>query len=105
MEFLDVIGPLTNPAAHGGDPADAFHLVNPSIPGYGLSGPTREAGWTTGRVAGAWAELMARLGYRRYGAQGGDWGTSVSTCLASGSPAPPTSRAGTPSGPPGPGPS
>ena len=78
VEFLDVIGPLTDPRAHGGDPADAFHLVIPSIPGYGLSGPTREPGWTTGRVARAWAELMARLGYQRYGAQGGDWGAFVS---------------------------
>jgi pimeloyl-ACP methyl ester carboxylesterase len=78
VEFLQVIGPLTDPAAHGGDPADAFHLVIPSIPGYGLSGPTREPGWTTDRVAKAWAELMARLGYRRYGAQGGDWGAFIS---------------------------
>ena len=78
VEFLDVIGPLTDPRAHGGDPADAFHLVIPSIPGYGFSGPTHEAGWTTDRVAKAWAELMARLGYGRYGAQGGDWGALVS---------------------------
>jgi len=78
VEFLDVIGPLSNPGGHGGDPADAFHLVIPSIPGYGLSGPTREPGWTTDRVAQAWAELMARLGYDRYGAQGGDWGALVS---------------------------
>jgi pimeloyl-ACP methyl ester carboxylesterase len=78
VEFLNIIGPLTDPRAHGGDPADAFHLVIPSIPGYGLSGPTREAGWTTSRVARAWAELMARLGYGRYGAQGGDWGAFVS---------------------------
>ena len=78
VEFLNVIGPLTDPRGHGGDPADAFHLVIPSIPGYGLSGPTREPGWTTGRVARAWAELMARLGYQRYGAQGGDWGAFVS---------------------------
>jgi epoxide hydrolase len=77
VEFLNIIGPLTDPRAHGGDPADAFHLVIPSIPGYGLSGPTRQAGWTTGRVARAWAELMARLGYGRYGAQGGDWGAFV----------------------------
>ena len=77
-EFLRVIGPLADPRAHGGDPADAFHLVIPSIPGYGLSGPTREAGWTTGRVARARSELMARLGYPRYGAQGGDWGAFVS---------------------------
>jgi pimeloyl-ACP methyl ester carboxylesterase len=81
VEFLHVIGPLTNPGAHGGDPADAFDLVIPSIPGYGLSGPTREAGWTTDRVARTWAELMARLGYRRYGAQGGDWGAFVSPAL------------------------
>ncbi len=77
-EFLDVIGPLSDPGAHGGDPADAFHLVLPSIPGYGLSGPTHDTGWTTGRVAKAWAELMRRLGYQRYGAQGGDWGAFVS---------------------------
>jgi epoxide hydrolase len=78
VEFLNVIGPLTDPAAHGGDPADAFHLVIPSMPGHGFSGPTRQAGWTTDRVARAWAELMARLGYGRYGAQGGDWGAFVS---------------------------
>jgi pimeloyl-ACP methyl ester carboxylesterase len=77
-EFLRIIGPLADPRAHGGDPADAFHLVIPSIPGYGFSGPTREAGWTTGRIARAWAELMARLGYPRYGAQGGDWGAFIS---------------------------
>jgi len=77
-EFMRVIGPLTNPAAHGGDPADAFHLVVPSIPGYGFSGPTRETGWNVGRIARAWDELMSRLGYRRYGAQGGDWGSSIS---------------------------
>jgi epoxide hydrolase len=78
VEFLDVIGPLTDPRAYGGNPADAFHLVIPSIPGYGFSGPTREVGWTTARVANAWAELMRRLGYERYGAQGGDWGAFVS---------------------------
>ena len=78
VEFLDVIGPLSDPRGHGGDPADAFHLVIPSMPGYGFSGPTREAGWTTDRVAAAWAQLMARLGYQRYGAQGGDWGAFVS---------------------------
>jgi pimeloyl-ACP methyl ester carboxylesterase len=77
-EFLKVIGPLSDPAAHGGNPADAFHLVIPSMPSYSFSGPTREPGWTTGRVARAWAELMARLGYQRYGAQGGDWGGFVS---------------------------
>ncbi len=78
VEFLEVIGPLADPRGHGGDPASAFHLVIPSMPGHGFSGPTREAGWTTGRVARAWATLMARLGYERYGAQGGDWGAFVS---------------------------
>jgi pimeloyl-ACP methyl ester carboxylesterase len=81
VEFLNVIGPLTDPPAHGGEAADAFHLVIPSLPGYGFSGPTREAGWTTDRVANAWAQLMARLGYQRYGAQGGDWGSFVSAQL------------------------
>jgi epoxide hydrolase len=78
VEFLRIIGPLADPRAHGGDPGDAFHLVIPSLPGYGLSGPTHEPGWTTDRIARAWAELMARLGYRRYGAQGGDWGAFIS---------------------------
>ncbi|MFD1832779.1 epoxide hydrolase family protein [Streptomyces desertarenae] len=77
-EFLDVIGPLTDPAAHGGDPADAFHVVIPSIPGYGFSGPTGQTGWDVKRVARAWAELMNRLGYDRYVAQGGDWGKVIS---------------------------
>ncbi|HWM10037.1 MAG TPA: epoxide hydrolase [Solirubrobacteraceae bacterium] len=78
VEFLDVIGPLTDPASHGGDPADAFHLVVPSLPGYGFSGPTREAGWSNARIAAAWAELMARLGYTRYGAVGNDAGSLIS---------------------------
>jgi epoxide hydrolase len=77
-EFMEIIGPLTDPRAHGGDPADAFHVVAPSIPGFGFSGPTREPGWTELRVAEAWAELMRRLGYERYGAQGGDVGAGVS---------------------------
>src|SRR5487761_239111 len=77
-EFMEIIGPLTDPAAHGGDPADAFHLVVPSIPGYGFSGPTRDRGWDVRRVARAWDELMQRIGYQRYGAQGGDWGSSIS---------------------------
>jgi pimeloyl-ACP methyl ester carboxylesterase len=81
VEFLNVIGPLSDPRAHGGDPADAFHLVIPSIPGYGFSGPTRQAGWTTDRIAKAWAQLMARLGYARYGAQGGDWGAFIAPAL------------------------
>ncbi|WUD69698.1 epoxide hydrolase [Nocardia sp. NBC_00508] len=77
-EFMKVIGPLTDPRAHGGDPADAFHVVAPSIPGFGFSGPTGEAGWTVRRVASAFAELMRRLGYVRYGAQGGDFGYVIS---------------------------
>lgn len=78
VEFTDVVGPLTDPRAHGGDPSDAFHLVVPSIPGFGLSGPTRETGWEFTRVAAAFATLMDRLGYRRFGVQGGDWGAAIS---------------------------
>lgn len=78
VEFIDVIGPLTDPRAHGGDPGDAFHLVVPSIPGYGFSGPTREKGWDNRRVARAWPQLMARLGYERYGAAGNDAGSMIS---------------------------
>lgn len=81
VEFLDVIGPLADPRAHGGDPADAFHLVIPSIPGIGLSGPTTEIGWNSSRIARAWGELMHRLGYERYGAQGGDFGAFVAPAL------------------------
>ena len=80
-EFLDVIGPLTDPRAHGGDPAQAFHVVIPSLPGFGFSGPT-EAGWNSARIAVAWAELMRRLGYERYGVQGGDVGAGVSPEVA-----------------------
>jgi len=80
-EFLDIIDPLVNPVAHGGDPADAFHVIAPSIPGFGFSGPTTEPGWDTARVAQAWAGLMRRLGYERYGAQGGDTGAMVSPQL------------------------
>ncbi|WP_433241316.1 epoxide hydrolase family protein [Streptosporangium sp. CA-135522] len=76
-EFLDVIGPLSDPRAHGGDPADAFHLVIPSIPGYGFS-TLRETGWNVPRIAKAWAELMRVLGYDRYVAQGGDAGSVIS---------------------------
>jgi pimeloyl-ACP methyl ester carboxylesterase len=82
VEFIDVIGPLADPGAHGGNAADAFHVVVPSLPGYGFSGPTRERGWHPGRVGRAWAELMAGLGYERYVAQGGDWGSFVTTQLA-----------------------
>jgi epoxide hydrolase len=77
VEFIDVIGPLTDPRGHGGDPADAFDLVIPSLPGFGFSGPTREPGWTTQRIARAFAGLMRQLGYDRYGTQGGDWGAFV----------------------------
>jgi microsomal epoxide hydrolase len=82
FEFTKILGPLSDPAAHGGDPRDAFHVVCPSIPGYGFSAPTRTPGWDVRRVAEAIAALMARLGYRRYGAQGGDWGAIASTHLA-----------------------
>ena len=77
VEFLDVIGPLSDPRAHGGDPADAFHLVIPSIPGYGFSVPLSAPGWAYGRISAAFAELMRRLGYDRYGAQGGDAGAFI----------------------------
>ena len=77
-EFRQVIGPLVDPVAHGGNAEDAFHLVVPSLPGYGFSGPTTEPGWDVRRVAQAFATLMAALGYDRYGAQGGDWGSMVS---------------------------
>jgi epoxide hydrolase len=78
VEFVDLIGPLTNPRAHGGDPADAFHVVAPSLPGFGFSVPLRAAGWESGRTAKAWVELMRRLGYQRYGAHGGDIGAGIS---------------------------
>ena len=81
-EFTDVIGPLTDPRAHGGDPATAFHLVIPTLPGFGFSGPAAGPGWTMPRVAGAWAALMAELGYERYVAQGGDFGAWISVILA-----------------------
>jgi pimeloyl-ACP methyl ester carboxylesterase len=79
VEFLDVIPRLTDPQAHGGRAADAFHVVAPSLPGYGFSEPPRTRGWDVPRVARAFTELMARLGYARYGAQGGDWGAQVTT--------------------------
>src|SRR4051794_1027386 len=81
VELLGVIGPLTDPTAHGGRAEDAFHLVLPSLPGYGFSGEPAEIGWGPGRVAGAWAELMRRLGYPRYVAQGGDVGASVTDAM------------------------
>ena len=79
VEFLDVIPMLTDPGSHGGRAEDAFHVVAPSLPGYGFSEPTRSPGWNPERIARAWIELMARLGYSRYGAQGGDWGAQVTT--------------------------
>lgn len=78
VEFLDVIEPLSNPRTSGGDPVDAFDLVIPSIPGFGFSGPTTETGWNRYRTARAWAELMLRLGYSRYGAVGNDGGALIS---------------------------
>lgn len=81
VELMDIIGPLTDPRAHGGDPADAFHVIAPSMPGFGFSGPTRETGWDMSRIAHAWSELMRRLGYERYGAQGGDTGAVISPML------------------------
>ena len=81
VEFLKVIGPLTDPGAHGGDSADAFHVVCPSLPGYGFSDKPERTGWGVERIASAWTRLMARLGYERYGAQGSDWGTSISACI------------------------
>jgi pimeloyl-ACP methyl ester carboxylesterase len=82
IELLETIGPLTDPAAHDGRAEDAFHLVLPSLPGYGFSGVPAEIGWYSGRVAQAWAELMHRLGYTRYVAQGGDQGAAVTDDLA-----------------------
>jgi pimeloyl-ACP methyl ester carboxylesterase len=77
IEFLKVIGPLTDPEAHGGEASDAFHVVCPSLPGYGFSDKPAAAGWGVERIARAWEKLMARLGYERYGAQGGDWGGAI----------------------------
>lgn len=81
LEFLKVLGPLTDPRAHGGDPADAFHVVAPSLPGYGWSDKPSSTGWGVRRIARAWDALMVSLGYGRYGAQGGDWGSAVSGAL------------------------
>ena len=81
VELLDTVGPLTDPTAHGGNAEDAFHLVLPSLPGYGFSGEPAELGWESGRIAQAWAELMKRLGYTRYVAQGGDVGADVTDAM------------------------
>ena len=81
IEFMKVIGPLTDPVAHGGDARDAFHLVCPSLPGFGYSGKPTAPGWTLDRIGRAWGTLMARLGYERYYAQGGDWGAAVTMSI------------------------
>ncbi|MEO6025552.1 MAG: epoxide hydrolase family protein [Candidatus Binatia bacterium] len=81
VEFLDVIGPLTDPVAHGGSAADAFHVVCPSLPGYGFSGKPTRAGWSIEKIAETWDTLMTRLGYERWVAQGGDWGAAVTTAI------------------------
>ncbi len=86
VEFLDVIGPLSDPAAHGGDPKDAFHVIAPSLPGFGLSPPVREHGWTSARMARAFVEIVHRLGYQRYGVAGGDVGAGVAQDMAVGDP-------------------
>jgi pimeloyl-ACP methyl ester carboxylesterase len=82
VEFLDVIGPLTDPGTHGADRRDAFDVVIPALPGFGFSSPVSESGWTATRVAAAWDELMSRLGYARYGTQGGDIGAAVAPEVA-----------------------
>lgn len=82
IEQLKVIEPLTNPAAYGGRPEDAFDVVIPSMPGYGSSGKPKGKGWNPDRIARAWVELMRRLGYNRYVAQGGDWSSPVSSAMA-----------------------
>jgi len=82
MEFFKIIHPLTNPTAHGGQAQDAFHIVAPSLPGFAFSDKPAERGWNADRIARAWSELMRRLGYARYVAQGGDWGAVVTTRLA-----------------------
>jgi pimeloyl-ACP methyl ester carboxylesterase len=81
IELLETVGPLTDPAAHGGDAEDAFDLVMPSVPGYGFSGEPTELGWDSSRTARAWAELMSRLGYTRYVAQGGDVGAAITDAM------------------------
>ena len=82
LELVGLVGPLTDPLRHGGAPGDAFDVVIPSLPGYGFSAKPTTPGWGIERIASAWAELMAGLGYTSYGAAGSDWGTSISSCLA-----------------------
>jgi pimeloyl-ACP methyl ester carboxylesterase len=81
VDFLKLIGPLTDPVAFGGDAEDSFDVVVPSLPGFGFSQKPTETGWTVSRIATAWAELMQRLGYTSWAAQGGDWGAVVTTVL------------------------
>lgn len=87
FELLNTVGPLTDPTAHGGRAEDAFHLVLPSMPGFGFSTRPKETGWNPDRIARAWIELMKRVGYNRYVAQGGDWGSPVSSAMARQAPA------------------
>jgi pimeloyl-ACP methyl ester carboxylesterase len=86
IELLKIIDPLANPTGHGGSASDAFHLVIPSIPGYGYSSKPREVGWDPARIARAWVELMKRLGYRQFVAQGGDWGAVITDVMAAQAP-------------------
>ena len=81
VEFQKVIGPLTDPTAHGGDASDAFHVVCPSLPGYGFSGKPTKTGTSVGKIGAMWGQLMARLGYEKYAAQGGDWGAMVTSAI------------------------
>ncbi|WFU42000.1 epoxide hydrolase [Bradyrhizobium sp. CB82] len=87
VEFQKVIAPLVDPAAHGGKPADAFHVICPSLPGFGFSAKPKTTSWGVDRIAATWAKLMERLGYIRYGGQGGDWGSAVTTSLGAQDPA------------------
>jgi len=86
VEQLKIIDPLTNPTAHGESASDAFHLVIPSLPGYGFSGKPTTTGWDPAHIAGAWVKLMKRLGYTRFAAQGGDWGAMVADVMAAQAP-------------------
>ncbi|SDP52037.1 Pimeloyl-ACP methyl ester carboxylesterase [Klenkia soli] len=86
-DFLQLVGPLTDPTAHGGDPADSFDVVVPSLPGFGFSGKPTRTGWDLARTARAWATLMRRLGYQEWAAHGGDWGAAVTTALGAARPA------------------
>ena len=87
LEFRKVMGPLTNPVAHEGDPRQAFHVIAPCLPGFGFSGKPDTPGWGIDRIADAWIELVSRLGYERWAAQGGDWGSAVTLALGHKAPA------------------